>query len=224
MIYLYCVTGSTQLPLLPAESVFPVFPPYTICAAGLAAVVSRVPYEEYDPEQTPQRMMDQRWVRQRSPAHQIVLETVLVQTSVVPAAFGTVLDDEEQVTAYLEGEMDVLEAQLTLVHDRQEYWVDVIREGKRAKVDGVSAMLGRLCPWADGVMDRRVAAWNPRLRAASWSFLVKRERRARFFDEARTLAAECRERRLLVDCSGPWAPSGFVIAPPVGSTLISRPA
>ena len=224
MIYLYCVTPGAQLPLLPAESVFAVFPPYTICAAGLAAIVSRVPAEEYDPEQTPDRVMDRLWVRQRSPAHQTVVETVLVQTTVVPAAFCTVLDSEEQVTAYLETHVDVFEAQLEMLRDRQEYWIDIIREGKRAQLDAVAPLRGRLCQWADGVMDRRVAVWNPRLRAASWSFLVKRDQRQRFLNEARTLAGLCRERKLLVDCSGPWAPSGFAIAPPVGPMLISRPA
>ena len=224
MIYLYCITGSAQLPLLPAESVFPVFPPYVICAAGLAAIVSRVPYEEYDPEQTPSRIMDCLWVKQRSAAHQTVVETVLVQTTVVPAAFCTVLESEDQVTAYLESYEDVLQAQLDTVRDRQEYWVDIIREGKRARLDGLQVLEARLCRFADGVMERRVAAWNPRFRAASWSFLVRRDQRARFLQEARTLAGECREQKLLLDCSGPWAPSGFVIAPPVGPMLIARSA
>ena len=224
MIYLYCVTGSTQLPLLPAASVFPVFPPYAICAAGLAAIVSRVPFEEFDPEQTPGRVMDRLWVHQRAPAHETVLDTVMRQTTMVPAAFCTVLDSEEQVNEYLETHKDTLEAQLDVLRDRQEFWVDVVRAGKRAKVDEVAAMRGRLCPWADGVMDRRVASWNPRLRAASWSFLVKREQRSRFIGEARKLAGDCREQRLLVDCSGPWAPGSFALAPPVGPMLISRPA
>ncbi|MBY0505000.1 MAG: GvpL/GvpF family gas vesicle protein [Bryobacteraceae bacterium] len=224
MIYLYCVTGGNPLPLLPAVSVFPVFPPYAISAAGLAAIVSRVPFEEYDPEQTPGRLMDRLWVRQRSPAHETVLSTVLAQTTVVPAAFCTVLDSDEHAVLYLETHADVLQAQLDVLRDRQEYWIDVVRQGKRAQVDSVPAMLARLCPWADGVMDRRVAVWNPRLRAASWTFLVKRNQRQRFLQEARILAEESRGRRLLVDCSGPWAPSGFTLAPPVGEMLISRPA
>ena len=224
MTYLYCITGSAQLPLLPAESVFPVFPPYVICAAGLAAIVSRVPDEEYDPERTPQRVMDRLWVEQRSPAHERVLSTVLRQTTVVPAAFCTVLESEEQVTQYLETHVDTLEAQLDMLRDRQEYWVDVQRDGRRAKVDGLNQMRGRLCLWADGIMDRRVAAWNPRQRLASWSLLVKRDQRLKFLHEAGKLASECRTSKLLLDCSGPWAPASFAIAPPVGPTLIHRPA
>lgn len=224
MIYLYCVTASAQLPLLPAESVFPVFPPYVICAAGLAAVVSRVPDEEYDPERTGERLMDRLWVEQRSPAHETVLSTVLLQTTMVPAAFCSVLECEEQVTEYLEKHVDQIEAQLSMLRDRQEFWVDIVREGKRARLDGVNEMRGRLCRWSDGFMERRVAAWNPRQRVASWSLLVPREQRPQFLAEARQLAAEARERRLIVDCSGPWAPGSFSLAPPAGPMLISRPA
>lgn len=224
MIYLYCVTASAQLPLLPAESVFPVFPPYVLCAAGLAAVVSRVPDEEYDAQRTGERLMDRLWVEQRSPAHETVLSTVLLQTTMVPAAFCSLLDSEAHVTEYLERHVETIEAQLQMLRDRQEFWVDIVREGKRAKVDGVSEMRGRLCRWSDGFMERRVAAWNPRRRVASWSLLVKRELRPQFLAEARQLAAEGRERRLLLDCSGPWAPGSFSIAPPSGQMLISRPA
>ena len=224
MTYLYCITGSMQLPLLPAVSVFPVFPPYTICAAGLAAIVSRVPDEEYDPERTPQRVMDRLWVEQRSPAHETVVGTVLRQTTLVPAAFCTLLDSEEQVTEYLETHVDTLEAQLHLLQGRQEYWVDIERDGRRANLEGVSEMRGRLCQWADGFMQRRVAAWNPRRRVASWSLLVKREQRLKFLHEAGKLSSECFPRKLLLDCSGPWTPASFAIAPPVGPTLISRPA
>jgi len=221
---LYCVTGSSQLPLLPAESVFPIFPPYTICAAGLAAVVSRVPDEEYDPDFTPDRLMDRLWVEQRAPAHETVLNTVMLQTTLVASAFCTVLDDEEQVMAYLERHVDVFETQLEMLRERQEFWVDVERAGRRAKVDGLGEMRGRLCRWADGIMDRRVAVWNPRRRVASWSLLVKREQRPAFLAEAWRLAGECRDRRLVLDCSGPWPAGGFTLAPPVGPALISRRA
>jgi hypothetical protein len=224
LIYLYCITGSRQLPLLPAASVFPVFPPYTICAAGLAAIVSRVPDEEYDPERTPQRVVDRLWVEQRSPAHEAVVSTVLRQTTMVPAAFFTVLENEEQVTAYLEKHVETLEAQLDLLRDRQEFWIDIERAGRRAKTEGAREMLLPLCQYADGFMERRVAAWNPRKRVASWSLLVKRDQRAQFLTVARKLAEECRGRRLVLDCSGPWAPGSFAIAPPAGPQLISRPA
>lgn len=224
MIYLYCITGSTQLPLLPAESVFPVFPPYTICAAGLAAVVSRVPNEEYDPEKTPQRVMDRLWVEQRSPAHEAVVNTVLLQTTVVPVAFSTVLDDEDQVTAYLEANVEVLEAQIDMLRDRQEFWVDIERAGRRPKSEGLGELRARLCVSADGFMERRVCAYNPRKRLGSWSFLVKREQRGRFLSEAWKIAGECKERRLVVDCSGPWVAGSFALAPPAGPMLISRPA
>ncbi len=227
MIYLYCVTASAQLPLLPAESVFPIFPPYVICAAGLAAVVSRVPDEEYDAERTGERLMDRLWVEQRAPAHETVLSTVLLQTTMVPAAFCSLLDSEEHVMEYLETHVETIEAQLQMLRDRQEFWVDIVREGKRAKLaklDLVNEMRGRLCRWSDGFMERRVASWNPRQRVASWSLLVKRENRPRFLAEARQLAAEARERRLILDCSGPWAPGSFSLAPPSGQMLISRPA
>ncbi len=168
--------------------------------------------------------MDRLWVMQRSPAHESVLATVMLQTSMVPAAFCTILEDERQVMAYLETHVDVFEAQLDMLRERQEYWVSIERAGRRPKIEDLLEMKGQLCRFADGVMDRRVAIWNRRQRLASWSFLVRRDQRARFLGEARRLAGECKERRLLMDCSGPWAPGGFAVAPPVGPMLIGRPA
>ncbi len=224
MLFLYCITSGAQLPLLPAHSVFPVFPPYAICAAGLAAVVSQVPNEEYDPAFTPYRLMDRLWVDQRSAGYETVLATVARQTDLVPAAFCSVLETEEDVVAYLEHHVDVLEAQLHLFRERQEFWIDVERAGRRAKVESVGQLKERLCRYAEAVMDRRVAIWNRRQRVASWSFLVRRTQRGKFLDEAARLHRECQAQRLLLDCSGPWAGGGYALAPPCGPPLIARPA
>ncbi len=224
MLFLYCITAGAQLPLLPAHSVFPVFPPYAICAAGLAAIVSQVPNEEYDPAFTPYRLMDRLWVDQRSPGYEAVLETVLRQTTLVPAAFCSVLDSEEDVIAYLESHVDVLEAQLHLFRERQEFWIDLERAGRRARIDIAGEVRERLCRHAEAVMDRRVAIWNRRQRVASWSFLVQRTQRGKFLEEAARLHRECREHRVTLDCSGPWPGGGYALAPPCGPLLIGRPA
>jgi hypothetical protein len=128
MLYLYCVTRAKPLPLLPVVGVAAAEPPYAIVSGALAAIVSWVPDGEFNGAEAERRMGELAWMTVRAKSHEAVIEAVMRQSAVVPAAVASILRDEEEVRAYLAENFEKLDALLDYFHQREEWVVRVLFE------------------------------------------------------------------------------------------------
>jgi hypothetical protein len=94
----------------------------------LAAIVGRVPLEEFGEEHLPERLEDRVWLEQKARLHEGVLRAAAAVAPVVPLRFGTIYRDREDVRGLLESRRGELEAALEHVRGRVELgvkaWVD----------------------------------------------------------------------------------------------------
>src|SRR5205807_5194729 len=72
-----------------------------IDAAGLSAVVSRVPRSEFGPEPLRRNLNDLVWLERAARAHEAVLEAPLPQSPLVPLRMCTLYESEESVRRML---------------------------------------------------------------------------------------------------------------------------
>jgi hypothetical protein len=128
MLYLYCVTRGKPLPLLPVIGIAAAGPPFAIAGPNMAAIVSEVPDGEYNGAEAERRMGDLSWMTQRGKSHEAVIEAVMRQGPVVPAAVASLLSDEAEVRAYLDENHEKLDALLDYFDDREEWVVRVLFE------------------------------------------------------------------------------------------------
>ena len=126
MLYLYCITRAKPLPLLPVVGVAAAEAPFAVTGDGLAAIVSRVPDGEFNGAEAEQRMAELSWMTPRAKSHEAVVEAVMRQTSVVPAAIASLLDDEDQTRAYLAENAEKLDALLDYFSGREEWVVRLL--------------------------------------------------------------------------------------------------
>ena len=97
--------------------------PFVVEEGRVAAIVSKVPLDEFDEAQLAERLQDPEWVIARASAHEEVLERTLGATTVVPFRFGTVYRDEAAVRSFLVREADELAATLGRLRGRFELGV-----------------------------------------------------------------------------------------------------
>jgi hypothetical protein len=97
---------------------------------ALAAIVSRVPLEEFGDEAVERNLRDAEWLEAKVRAHQAVLESVLRDASIVPFRFGTIYRNDEQVRVMLRGHLDLPDA-LARIAGRLELGVKAYLDPER---------------------------------------------------------------------------------------------
>jgi hypothetical protein len=94
----------------------------------LAAIVGRVPLEEFDQEHLPERLNDRAWLERKARLHEDVLQAAASAAPVVPLRCGAIYRDRDDVRGLLESRRPELEAALDRVRGRVELgvkaWVD----------------------------------------------------------------------------------------------------
>ena len=111
-------------------------PPFTVTANGLAAIVSRVEDAEYRGEEAERRMADLAWMTPRAKSHEAVVEAVMRQSAVVPAAIASLLADENEAKAYLTENFEKFDALLDYYHQREEWVVRLLFERQAGTAAG----------------------------------------------------------------------------------------
>jgi hypothetical protein len=95
----------------------------------LAAIVGRVPLEEFGEERLPERLEDRVWLEQKARLHEDVLQAATAVGPVVPLRFGAIYRARDDVHGLLEKRRAELEAALERVRGRVELgvkvWVDL---------------------------------------------------------------------------------------------------
>lgn len=95
----------------------------------LAAVVSPVPLDLFDPEVLEARLTDLTWLAPRARAHQAVLAGI--DAPIAPLRFGTIFRDEGGVRAMLRTNGPLFRAALDRLAGRREWGVKIYADPKR---------------------------------------------------------------------------------------------
>jgi Gas vesicle synthesis protein GvpL/GvpF len=138
------------LPLLPVVGVAAAEPPFAVTAEGLAAIVSRVEAGEYSGEAAERRMAELAWLTPRAKSHEAVVEAVMRQCAVVPAAIASLLNDEAEARAYLTENFEKLDTLLDYYHQREEWVVRLLFERQPGMAEGSAAGLRLVTPGGQG--------------------------------------------------------------------------
>jgi hypothetical protein len=101
-LWVYCVAGG-ELPDAPPDvaGVAAGHAPRVLRAAGLAAVVSAVPLDEYGEDGLRRNLNDMAWLEEVVRAHEGVLEAVLGSGPIVPMRVCTIYDSAQHVEQML---------------------------------------------------------------------------------------------------------------------------
>jgi hypothetical protein len=100
-------------------------------AAGLAALVSRVPAAEFGAQPLHENLNDLAWLERVARGHETVLEQASALTTIVPLRLCTLYEDDEGVRAILEREQTTLHDALERLEGRQEWGVKVTVDAER---------------------------------------------------------------------------------------------
>jgi len=126
--YVYCVTA----PRAALDGVAGVDPRFAVDAvehAGLRALVSSVPSEEFGADALKRNLEDLGWLERTARAHQAVLDRALAAAgAVVPLRLCTIFTDDGQVREMLDRERDVFLDALERVRGRAEWSVKVLAD------------------------------------------------------------------------------------------------
>jgi hypothetical protein len=179
--WVYCVLGEGRD--LPAGATGLGEQPRFIAAAGLTALVSRVPLSEFGEAPLRENLNDLNWLERTVRAHEAVLDAML-PGALVPMRVCTIYSDEAQVRAMLESREALLREALTRVAGKQEWGVKIVADrarleeharrevGVEAEVDGKSEggaylarkqLAGRVREEADRMLDGAVRETHARL-------------------------------------------------------------
>jgi hypothetical protein len=127
--YVYGVVSSRGA-TLPADlaGVDPRHPATLVEDHGLAAIVSRVPLDEFGEEQLHENLNDVEWLEDKARTHEEVLDAALSRTTVVPLRLCTIYRDEAQVREMLAGERELFLDAIERLGGKTEWGVKLIAE------------------------------------------------------------------------------------------------
>lgn len=101
--------------------------------AGLSAIVSDVPAEDYAQSALDEHVRDGRWLTARATAHQSINAAAhAALAAVLPVPFGTIFTSEDRVREMLRTRAEELRAKLVTVHGRSEWVIGLHRDEAQA--------------------------------------------------------------------------------------------
>ena len=133
--YMYGVvqTGSASGAVLPEEGVAPGYPVYLVEDGDLAAIVSRVPLDDFGEAALEANMKNLAWIETKVRGHHAVLTHVLAADSgLVPMRFCTIYHSEGRVLEVLAHNREQFHAALARVSGRNEWGVKLSYDRKAA--------------------------------------------------------------------------------------------
>jgi Gas vesicle synthesis protein GvpL/GvpF len=121
LLWAYCVLSAGDPRPASLEGVASTGKVETVEAAGLAALVSRVPRAEFGEEPLRDNLNDLAWLEGVARAHESVLDAVLADATIVPLRLCTLYESEDGVRRMLEREAQALRGALELLAGREEW-------------------------------------------------------------------------------------------------------
>jgi hypothetical protein len=127
-LWAYCVLRASEPLPTDAEGVVAAGPLERVEAGDLAALVSRVPLDEFGAGPLRENLNDLAWLERVARAHEAVLDRALAQSTIVPLRLCTIYESEKGVREMLEREHDPLSQALDALAGRQEWGVKLIAD------------------------------------------------------------------------------------------------
>lgn len=188
--YVYAVCGALEAPLAADLSGVGGAAPRLIEHAGLTAVVSHVPAEEFSEGALRRNLENLDWLAGTARAHQGVIAALASLTSPLPLRLATVFRDDSGVRAMLEAEQERFRTSLARIRDRVEWGVKVFIEDQPKETGA---------PAADAASGRRERISAQALGAGSGRDYLRRRRaeregRDQIWRTAETFAQELHDR------------------------------
>ncbi len=115
-----------------------------VCTARLAALVARVPADEYDESHLQPHMDDQAWLVPRVLAFSATVADVFAHTVILPARFGTVFSSQQHLAEVLVADETSLVDRLQHLQGREEWGLKIFAHVDRYLADEVSRTLAEL--------------------------------------------------------------------------------
>ena len=167
-------------------------PVFRIEAAGLAAIVRRVPRAEFDAGPLRENLNDLDWLERVARAHEAVLDEAVAAGTVVPLRLCTIFESEERVRAMLAGDAASLSEALDLLTGREELGVKMVLDPEQL------AEAVRAASAEAGEAEERLAG-----RSAGAAYLERRRLERHVREQADALSEEVAERvhARLCDCA-----------------------
>lgn len=121
--YLYGFTPSERLPAISAAGVDARHEVFVRSFAGLGAVLSEVPLQEFCGETAEGRLRDLAWLAPRACGHQAILEQVMRQSPVLPARFATLFASLDSLQKFVLEHRDTIAEFFSGLGDKREWAV-----------------------------------------------------------------------------------------------------
>jgi hypothetical protein len=129
-LWAYCVLQAGE-PLPPDAHAIGESPLELVEADGLAALVSRVPLNEFGAAPLRENLNDLAWLDRVARGHEAVLERFLGESTLVPLRLCTIYESEQGVRDMLQREHDSLVRALDALRGREEWGVKLLADGDR---------------------------------------------------------------------------------------------
>jgi hypothetical protein len=172
-LYLFCLCRAAAMPSAEADASHN--RPFLHRIDGLAAMVKRIPLEEFAGKEAEQHMQQLEWLGPRVQEHEAVIEDVLRASPVLPARFGTLFSNEAALERFMAINGATVERFFNEVEDKDELGVKTLLDRVTASERLLSNLSGQLqkTPTSKGV-----------------SYLQERQMRARLDNHLRSWLAE----------------------------------
>lgn len=121
VIYTYCITEGKPIPA--ADGLHPSRLVYSLSYEDLAAVVSRVPEEEFGDESLPARLADAHWLEHEARAHERVIEKMMESRTVLPMRLCTIFRTGAKVRDLLRARQHEFRRALARLRGKEEWEV-----------------------------------------------------------------------------------------------------
>ena len=121
-IYLYCITKE-QPKLDTLEALADGL--YLIPGNNLYATVCNVSKNEFDEENLKHNLRDLEWLKSHAQRHEIIIEGIMKETTVIPSKFATVFFNEQNLQSFLEKYAGDLKEKLDYLENKQEWGIKI---------------------------------------------------------------------------------------------------
>jgi hypothetical protein len=180
LLWAYCVLASGDGRPADLTGVDPRFELEWIESGDLAALVSRVPRAEFSAERLRANLNDLVWLERVARSHEGVLETALVEATIVPLRLCTIFEDAGGVRRMLEQERSTLTDALSALVGREEWGVKLLVDPDRLE-------------HAAHASSSEAAALTAELekQTGGGAYMLRRRLERHVREQADALAAEC---------------------------------
>jgi Gas vesicle synthesis protein GvpL/GvpF len=213
-LYVYGVVRSGVPLSRDLEGVNPAAPVRPLESHDLAALVSEVPAAEFEEAARPRSLDDVARLERTARAHELVLESVLAETAVVPLRCCTVFPAEKQVREMLCRESEVLLDALDRLSYRAEWGVKAFVARGAMEVELAWEIHTRFSAVADEALlnplQRPESSGHPGEMLLNGIYLVADEEASAFRSVARELVERFGRRGVEIVLTGPCPGCNFV--------------